>query len=96
VQLDLCRVTSCVNPEHLEPVTRSVNALRGYGGSIGAAQQLAKTHCPQGHSYSKENTYSHNGGRTRTCKTCVFARTRARRAAHRAGVPYRDPYAKKE
>lgn len=25
----LCRVRSCVNPEHLEPVTRSVNLTRG-------------------------------------------------------------------
>src|SRR5690349_1913777 len=25
----LCRVRSCVNPSHLEPVTRSINLLRG-------------------------------------------------------------------
>lgn len=28
----LCRNTSCVNPSHLEPVTRSVNAKRGKSG----------------------------------------------------------------
>lgn len=26
----LCRVRNCVNPEHLEPVTRSENILRGF------------------------------------------------------------------
>lgn len=25
----LCRVRACINPEHLEPVTRQVNVLRG-------------------------------------------------------------------
>ena len=31
LQLDhLCRVRRCINPEHLEPVTGSVNIQRGY------------------------------------------------------------------
>ena len=32
LELDhLCRVRCCVNPSHLEPVTKSVNAIRGIG-----------------------------------------------------------------
>ena len=40
----LCRNRLCVNPDHLEPVTRSVNLLRGIGNG-----NKRKTHCPQGH-----------------------------------------------
>lgn len=44
VELDhLCRVPSCVNPAHLEPVTHQVNIARA------AAR---KTHCPNGHPYA--------------------------------------------
>lgn len=34
----LCRVRACVNPEHLEPVTRAVNARRGNGARLTEAQ----------------------------------------------------------
>lgn len=37
----LCRNRRCVNPEHLEPVTRKINLLRG--------ERANRTHCPQGH-----------------------------------------------
>ena len=33
----LCRVRWCVNPRHLEPVTRSVNATRGETGRVARA-----------------------------------------------------------
>ena len=48
-----CRVRCCVNPEHLEPVTHRVNTLRGEGV---AGKNARKTHCPQGHEYTVENT----------------------------------------
>ena len=48
-----CRVRSCVNPDHLEPVTRAENLRRGIGNR--AALQ-AKTHCKNGHEYSVKNT----------------------------------------
>src|SRR5690349_14827083 len=47
----LCRVRCCVNPDHLEPVTRLENVRRGDDG----AKNRGKTHCPQGHPYSGHN-----------------------------------------
>lgn len=56
----LCKNRACVHPLHLEPVTRSVNNLRG---------GLSKPHCPKGHFYDIENTgYQKNGNRY--CKAC--------------------------
>lgn len=55
LQIDhLCRVTSCVNPDHLEAVTNQENTLRG---DTMPWRLAAKTHCPKGHEYSAENTY---------------------------------------
>ena len=66
LELDhMCRVRHCVNPEHLEPVTHVENVRRGDGGKY----LLAKTHCPQGHPYSEENTYTRPSG-SRCCRTC--------------------------
>lgn len=63
---DDCPHRSCVNPEHLEPVTRRENALRGHGF---IAENAAKTHCPQEHEYTVENTYVKPNG-TRRCRRC--------------------------
>lgn len=81
----LCRNRACVNPEHLEPVTRQENIRRA--ASI-------KTQCPAGHPYTQENTYVRPGTTHRKCRTCMRAREiasrdmknerrRAARAAHR-------------
>lgn len=48
----LCRVRDCVNPDHLEPVTRGENVLRGEGLS---AKNKRKTHCLRGHLLSGSN-----------------------------------------
>lgn len=63
----LCRVTRCVNPAHLEPVTQRENVLRGVGF---AAVNAAKTECIRGHEFTPENTIVHCGGK-RACRTCV-------------------------
>lgn len=82
LQLDhLCRVRHCVNPDHLEPVTATVNVRR----STAPARQLQKTHCPSGHPYDQENTYFQPDG-ARRCRLCHRIRmrvenVRSRRAA---------------
>jgi len=75
LELDhLCRVKSCCNPDHLEPVTHLVNVLRGSGE---AAINAAKTHCKRGHEFTTENTaiYRRADGRVlRNCKACWTVR----------------------
>jgi hypothetical protein len=73
----LCRVRRCVNPDHLEPVTRGENVLRG--DTITAAN-ARKTHCPRGHEYDEANTYVCKRG-MRHCRTCHQLRQRERKAA---------------
>lgn len=76
----LCRVKECCNPDHLEPVTCRENTLRGAGWLIGAKIQLAKTHCPQGHEYSEENTYRQpSNPNHRHCKLCLKRRNQERK-----------------
>lgn len=59
----LCRVRSCVNPEHLEAVTHTENVARGSGNP-----SKNNTHCINGHEFSTSNTYTNSG---RQCKTCI-------------------------
>ena len=63
----LCRNTRCVNPAHLEAVTRKVNNLRGISP---AAKNARKTHCVHGHPFSLENTYIRPDGGGRACLIC--------------------------
>lgn len=63
----LCRNRACVNAAHLELVTNRENILRGQ--TIMAAN-AAKTHCPQGHEYTPENTLINPKRGGRRCATC--------------------------
>lgn len=65
----LCRVRHCVNPRHLEPVTRKENVRRGNGKG-------KETHCPQGHPYDSANTYFSKARFGRSCRTCNKERSR--------------------
>ena len=75
----LCRVRNCVNPDHLEPVSPAENVRRGVAGASTRARQASKTHCPHGHEYSPENTYSYKG--KRDCRTCRKRRSLLRKAS---------------
>lgn len=73
----LCRNPKCVKPDHLEPVTRGENVMRGTNP---IAANSAKTNCPQGHPYSLGNTIVKASG-ARECRECKYTanRERARR-----------------
>ena len=71
LELDhLCRVRECIREDHLEAVTRLVNARRGMTGTAARARMLAKTHCPHGHPYNEMNTYIHPKTGKRQCRVC--------------------------
>lgn len=82
----LCRVRCCVNPWHLEPVTRSENLRRGANGDVIRARKAKITSCPQGHPYDEANTYFRPGKRVRDCYTCRRARSDAFNKRHSAEV----------
>lgn len=65
----LCRNRKCVNPAHLELVTRHVNIMRGDGPEAARLRQSSKTHCPHGHPYDEKNTYRDPRG-YRVCRIC--------------------------
>jgi len=71
----LCRVRHCVNPAHLEPVSRRENLLRG---ETTTARNAAKTHCKRGHPLISGNIFESELRKGwRICVTCN--RERARR-----------------
>jgi len=77
----LCRNRRCVNPDHLEPVTRSVNNLRGDITRVMRAKAAAITHCSHGHEYTEENTYRNPSTGHRCCRLCANEQKRYRRYA---------------
>ena len=62
----LCRMRCCLNPAHMEPVTSVENVMRGESFF---AQQVRRTHCPQGHLYGGKNLRISAKGE-RICKIC--------------------------
>ena len=62
----LCRNRRCVNPDHLEAVTRTENVMRGESLP---ARNARKTQCPQGHPYDTKNTIVTRNG-WRLCREC--------------------------
>lgn len=78
----LCRVTLCVNPEHLEVVTQGENVRRGYGPNVAVVRvrdwSQERTHCKNGHELTVENIYSPSNHPTwRLCRECQRAHRRA-------------------
>ena len=64
LELDhLCKIKACVNPAHLEPVSRSTNLMRGNHWN------RSKTHCKWGHPLKDDNLWINNRG-DRVCKAC--------------------------
>jgi hypothetical protein len=84
----LCRVRTCVNPVHLEPVTGRVNTLRGNNP---CAQNARKTHCKQGHPLSGTNLYLKPSG-ARICLTCRRAEYHRNKRTQRGVLRDRFPH----
>ena len=79
----LCRVRSCVNPDHLEAVTLAENIRRGESACRN------KTHCPHGHPYDEKNTAmkrTRNRKWQRTCRECRNKRDRLNRLLKRVNA----------
>lgn len=67
----LCRVPTCCNPDHLEPVTHKENVRRGLW--VHSNRRRKGTHCQYGHRFT-----TGIGGRN-VCNPCRNARRRQRR-----------------
>lgn len=61
-----CYMRACVNPDHLQAISRVENIRRQRSWGKGLQH---KTVCPQGHPYSGENLYLHPNG-IQSCRTC--------------------------
>ncbi|WP_414689955.1 HNH endonuclease signature motif containing protein [Nocardioides sp.] len=72
----LCRNPSCVNSEHLEPVTPRENLMRGFNRNVVLHHA---GHCLQGHT----DISIHSSGR-RICRTCDARRHRELKDRRRA------------
>ena len=68
-----CRYRNCALVAHLEPVTHAENMRRAHNAS--------KTHCPEDHEYTPENTYTDKRGK-RECRACNRDRQRRWREDH--------------
>jgi hypothetical protein len=81
----LCRTPACVNPHHLELVTREENTRRrdlpqrfppvNPAVPQPVAADAGRTHCRRGHEYAVLGWYT-NGAGKRTCAECSRMRNR--------------------
>lgn len=78
----LCRVRHCVNPDHIQLISKGDNVRRGNGIT---AQNARKTHCLNGHSLVEARLSKEKGGIRRRCRICQRKRTQEYNAKKRFG-----------
>lgn len=76
----LCRNRNCINSDHLEPVTRQVNVIRGEGVT---AVNALKTRCVRGHELSADNLVQDRG---RRCLVCTRAKWHRNKNNYKRGT----------
>ena len=81
-----CHVKLCVNPGHLEPLTRRDHLLHGHAANPTIVNSQ-KTHCLNGHEFTNQNTIIDRNG-YRQCRVC----DRRRKAEHRARKAQHGPF----
>lgn len=79
----LCRNRRCVNPNHLQQVTRGENTLLGLGPS---AENKRKATCIYGHPFVGKNLYIHGPTGARQCRTCLNLRQKETRRRKKLGL----------
>lgn len=80
----LCRTPSCVNPDHLEPVTQRQNNYRALVGPAGKGVEVMYDYCVNGHQFTLENTSVIRG--KRRCRACDRERAAKRLSENRNAV----------
>lgn len=89
LELDhLCRVRHCVNPLHLEAVTREENMRRMRHPWPHEPSALVR--CVNGHEYTDDNTYVRTDGH-KYCRTCARVGNEVRRSNRRAAAANTAP-----
>ncbi len=79
LELDhLCRNRKCINLDHLEPVTKRINGLRGH--SV-CAENARKTHCKFGHEFVSTKEGDRSRRRCMVCQNAAIARYQRRKKA---------------
>lgn len=76
----VCLTRNCVNPAHMEVVTRAENTRR---------ENARRTHCIHGHEFTPQNTYVRKDGQGRVCRTCQRSRVAAYSQRRRTAFPNR-------
>jgi hypothetical protein len=71
LELDhLCRVRSCINVDHLEPVTHEENVRRGDHLTWRLKRRVRRTHCRNGHEATPDTIYWNTEGHLK-CRECI-------------------------
>lgn len=83
----LCRTRNCVRPDHLDPVPRVVNLLRG-------ARKTAQTTCKNGHPLAGDNLKPRS--RQRQCRACANEANRRYLLRRRIGAGGTTPITTEE